>query len=42
VSLGLLDQTRQLAWVLAGVLLLTAVAWLLNRLAGLPLALRQD
>jgi HPP family len=33
---------RQLAWVLAGVLLLTAVAWLLNRLAGLPLALRQD
>jgi CBS-domain-containing membrane protein len=42
VSLGLLDQTRQLAWILAGVLLLTAVAWLLNRLAGLPLALRQD
>jgi CBS domain-containing membrane protein len=42
VSLGLLDQPRQLAWVLAGVLLLTAVAWLLNRLAGLPLALRQD
>ena len=42
VSLGLLDQPRQLAWVLSGVLVLTAVAWLLNRLAGLPLALRQD
>jgi CBS domain-containing membrane protein len=42
VSLGLLDQPGQLAWVLAGVVLLTAVAWALNRLAGLPLALRQD
>jgi hypothetical protein len=42
VSLGLLDQPGQLAWILAGVVLLTAVAWALNRLAGLPLALRQD
>jgi CBS-domain-containing membrane protein len=42
VSLGLLDQPGQLAWVLAGVVLFTAVAWALNRLAGLPLALRQD
>jgi CBS domain-containing membrane protein len=42
VSLGLLDQPRQLAWVLAGVVLLTAASWALNRLAGLPLPLRHD
>jgi CBS domain-containing membrane protein len=40
VSLGLLDQPRQLAWILAGVLLLTTVAWALNRLAGVPVTFR--
>lgn len=40
VSLGLLDQPRQLAWVLGGVLLLTAASWLLNRLAGVPVTLQ--
>jgi CBS-domain-containing membrane protein len=40
VSLGLLDQPRQLAWILAGVLLLTTVALVLNRLAGLPVTFR--
>jgi CBS domain-containing membrane protein len=40
VSLGLLDEPRQLAWVLAGVLVLTAVAAVLNRLAGQPVTLR--
>jgi CBS domain-containing membrane protein len=39
VSLGLLDQPRQPAWVLAGVLLLTAVSGVLNRLAGVPVTL---
>jgi CBS domain-containing membrane protein len=42
VSLGLLDQPRQLAWVLAGVVLLTALSWALNRLAGQPVTLRQN
>jgi CBS domain-containing membrane protein len=42
VSLGLLDQPGQLAWVLAGVVLLTAVAWALNRLAGVPVPVRQS
>jgi CBS domain-containing membrane protein len=41
VSLGLLDQPRQLAWILAGVLLLTTVALALNRLAGVPVTFRQ-
>ena len=41
VSLGLLDQPGQLAWVLAGVVLLTAIAWALNRLAGVPVTVRQ-
>ena len=40
VSLGLLDEPRQLAWVLAGVGLLTAVSWLLNRLAGVLVTVR--
>jgi CBS domain-containing membrane protein len=40
VSLGLLDQPRQLAWILAGVLLLTTVALALNRLAGVPVTFR--
>jgi CBS-domain-containing membrane protein len=40
VSLGLLDQPRQLAWIMAGVLLLTTVALALNRLAGLPVTFR--
>jgi hypothetical protein len=41
VSLGLLDEPGQLAWVLAGVVLLTAIAWALNRLAGVPVTVRQ-
>lgn len=41
VSLGLLGEPRQLAWVLAGVLLLTAASWALNRLAGVPVRLRE-
>lgn len=41
-SLGLLDELNQLAWVMGGVLLLIAASWALNRLAGLPVGLRQD
>lgn len=37
VSLGLLGEPRQLAWVL----LLTAASWALNRLAGVPVRLRE-
>jgi ABC-type sugar transport system permease subunit len=42
MDLGLLDQPGQLAWVLAGVVLLTAVALALNRLAGVPVPVRQS
>jgi CBS domain-containing membrane protein len=40
VSLGLLDEPDQLAWILAGVVLLTAASWVLNRLAGEPVTFR--
>jgi hypothetical protein len=36
-----LDEPRQLAWVLAGVVLLAAASWVRNRLTGVPVALRQ-
>jgi len=40
ISLGLLDEPRQLAAVAAGVVLLTAAAWALNRLSGVRMPLR--
>jgi CBS domain-containing membrane protein len=42
VSLGLLNEPRQLATIIAGVVLLTAVAWVINRLAGVNVPFRAE
>ena len=39
VSLGLLKTPRELAALMAGVVLLTAVGWAVNRAAGIPVPL---
>jgi hypothetical protein len=36
VSLGLLQTTREMVELMAGVLLLTVVGWIINRAAGVP------
>jgi hypothetical protein len=36
VSLGLLQTPLEMTMLMLGVLLLTIVAWLLNRMAGVP------
>lgn len=38
VSLGLLKTPRQLAAIMVGVLLLTVISWIFNRLAGVPVS----